>query len=366
MWRLVARVFTLCFTQRGDIMNKKLIILSFIFAFSIFNTSCTRVPVIKTISTGPNFFLNSVLDIKILDEDISTDDINKLISTRVEALENLLTTHNESSEISKINQNAGISPVAISEDTFLVIKEGLKYSKLSEGKFDITIGPLVDLWGIGTEDARLPEDSEIKEALSHIGYDKVLLDEKKNTVFLTEPNMAIDVGAIAKGYVADEINDILASYKIKSAIINLGGNIYARGSKNGEPFKIGLKDPESKNSDYLGVYKGTDVSIVTSGTYERYFEQNGARYHHILSTNTGYPVENEIAAVTIISKNSMMADALSTSVFALGIEKGFALIDSLPNVDAIIITNSKKIIMSREASRHFELTNDSYEIEYRN
>ena len=346
-------------------MKKQFKLITFLLVYLFIISSCTMTPEKKIISTGPNFFLNSVLDIKILDEDKSTDEINQLITTRVEVLENLLTSHNIDSEISKINANAGISPVTVSDDTFIVVKEGLKFSRLSGGGFDITVGPLVDLWGIGSENARVPEPNEITNALDLVGYQDVILDESKRTVYLSKPHMGIDVGAIAKGYVTDEINDILSDYDIKSAIINLGGNIYARGDKNGNPFSIGIQNPYSEHGDYLGIYRDTDFSMVTSGTYERYFEQDGKKYHHILSTTDGYPVENEIAAVTIISKNSIMADALSTSVFALGIEKGFELIDSLPDSDAIVITKDKKIILSKSMADSFELKDTEFTIEYR-
>lgn len=346
-------------------MKKRLFLFVLLFVFSILATGCQMKPEQKLISTGPNFFLNSVLDVKILDEGKDIEKINEEITMRVQSLENALTSKASSSEVSKINQNAGIAPVSVSDETFLVISEGIKYSELAHGSFDITVGPLANLWGIGTEAAKVPTEEELKNALSLVGYEKVVLDKNAKTVYLTEKGMALDVGAIAKGYVTDEINSILAKYEVKSAIINLGGNIYARGDKNGSPFSIGIQNPYSEHGDYLGIYRDTDFSMVTSGTYERYFEQDGKKYHHILSTADGYPVENEIAAVTIISKNSMMADALSTSVFALGTEKGFELIDSLPDSDAIVITKDKKIILSKSMADSFELKNTEFTIEYR-
>jgi len=347
-------------------MKKRLFLFVLLFIFSILATGCQMTPQQKLISTGPNFFLNSVLDVKILDEGADVEKISEEIMKKVQSLENLLTSKDSASEISEINENAGISPIIVSDETFLVISEGIKYSKISSGSFDITVGPLANLWSIGNEDARLPSQDELNETLLLIGYDKVVLDKDKKSVYLTEKDMALDVGAIAKGYVTDEINSILEKHQVKSAIINLGGNIYARGNKNGTPFSVGIQNPYSDHGDYLGIYKGSDFSMVTSGNYERYFEQAGKKYHHILSTKDGYPVENEIAAVTIISKNSMMADALSTSVFTLGIEKGFELVDSLPYSDAIVITKDKKLILSRKMADSFELTSPDFTIEYRN
>ena len=358
-------IIILSLKNEVDSMKKRLFLFVLLFVFSILATGCQMKPEQKLISTGPNFFLNSVLDVKILDEGKDIEKINEEITMRVQRLENALTSKTSSSEVSKINQNAGIAPVSVSDETFLVISEGIKYSELADGSFDITVGPLANLWGIGTEAAKVPTEDELKNALSLVGYEKVILDKNAKTVYLTEKGMALDVGAIAKGYVTDEINSILAKYEVKSAIINLGGNIYARGDKNGSPFSIGIQNPYSEHGDYLGIYRDTDFSMVTSGTYERYFEQDGKKYHHILSTTDGYPVENEIAAVTIISKNSMMADALSTSVFALGIEKGFELIDSLPDSDAIVITKDKKIILSKSMADSFELKDTEFTIEYR-
>ena len=358
-------IIILSLKNEVDSMKKRLFLFVLLFVFSILATGCQMKSEQKLISTGPNFFLNSVLDVKILDEGKDIEKINEEITMRVQSLENALTSKTSSSEVSKINQNAGIAPVSVSDETFLVISEGIKYSELADGSFDITVGPLANLWGIGTEAAKVPTEEELKNALSLVGYEKVVLDKNAKTVYLTEKGMALDVGAIAKGYVTDEINSILAKYEVKSAIINLGGNIYARGDKNGSPFSIGIQNPYSEHGDYLGIYRDTDFSMVTSGTYERYFEQDGKKYHHILSTTDGYPVENEIAAVTIISKNSMMADALSTSVFALGIEKGFELIDSLPDSDAIVITKDKKIILSKSMADSFELKNTEFTIEYR-
>ncbi len=343
-----------------------LFLLSIFIYFSFSLTGCNISSKPKVISTGENFFLNSVLEVKILDERNDIEKINEEIASRVEYLENILTSKDPDSEISKINQNAGVSPVSVSDETFFVISEGIRYSRLSEGSFDITVGPLVNLWSIGTQEAKVPTLEELNKALSLVGYEKVVLDEKTKTVYLTEKGMSIDVGAIAKGYVTDEINGILSKYDVESAIINLGGNIYARGYKNAGKFRIGIQNPFSSHGDYVGICSGNDFSVVTSGTYERYFEQGGKKYHHILSTVDGYPIENDIEAVSIISKNSMMADALSTSVFALGIEKGFEFIDSLPDSDAIVITKDKKIILSGSAADFFELKNSEFTIEYPN
>ena len=150
---------------------------------------------------------------------------------------------------------------------------------------------------------------------------------------------------------------------IKSAIVNLGGNVYVHGSKNGKDFKVGIRDPFSQDANaYFGIYKTQDESIVTSGVYERYFIKNGVRYHHILSTSTGYPIDNELMSTTILTKNSMVADALSTTTFALGVDEGLKLIENTPGVEAIFVTKDKKVYMTSGVNEKLELTNKEYEI----
>ena len=190
-----------------------------------------------------------------------------------------------------------------------------------------------------------------------------MLDDTAQTVFLQDEGMVIDLGAIAKGYVADEIIKILEENNIKSAIVNLGGNVYVHGSKNGKDFKVGIRDPFSQDANaYFGIYKTQDESIVTSGVYERYFIKNGVRYHHILSTSTGYPIDNELMSTTILTKNSMVADALSTTTFALGVDEGLKLIENTPGVEAIFVTKDKKVYITSGVNEKLELTNKEYEI----
>lgn len=309
------------------------------------------------------FFLNSILTLNIRDEDVDKDTIYKQVQERVQELEEKFTLNSDSSEVSEINKNAGIKPVKVSEDTYYVIKSSIEYSELSGGKFDITVGDLVKLWGIGTDKEKVPSDDEIKSALAKIDYKKMVLNDTDKTVFLQDEGMVIDLGAIAKGYVADEIIKILEENNVKSAIVNLGGNVYVHGSKNGEDFKVGIRDPFSQDANtYFGIYKTQDESIVTSGVYERYFIKDGVRYHHILSTSTGYPIDNELMSTTILTKNSMVADALSTTTFALGVDEGLKLIENTPNVEAIFVTKDKKVYMTSGVNEKLDLTNKEYEI----
>jgi len=313
---------------------------------------------------GQFFFLNSILTLDIFDEGLDKAKINQEVEDRVRELENKLSTKIATSEVSKINDNAGVDKVAVSDDTFTVIKEALKYGKISQGKFDITVGNLVDLWGIGTENEKVPSKDEIQKSLATVGYNKIEIDENNKTVYLKEKGMKIDLGAIAKGYVADDIVKILEKDGVKSAIINLGGNVYVYGNKGGKNFKIGIRNPLAPDpNDYLGIYQSQNESVVTSGVYERFFEKDGKRYHHILSTSDGYPIDNNLISTSIITKNSMDADALSTTTFALGLEEGLKLIENTPNTEAMFITSDKKIYMTSGMKEKFELKNSDFTIE---
>ena len=308
------------------------------------------------------FLLGTIVNITLYDN--PQQSIFDEIFTAIEEIETKMTINNATtSEIIEINHEAGNKAVKVSQETFDVIKTGLEYSKLSQGRFDITAGPLVTLWEIGFEDAHVPNPLEIEESLTLINYENVELNEDELTVKLTEPNMMIDLGGIAKGYAADVAASILKKHGNQQAIINLGGNVYAYGEKtNKETWKVGVQNPFSLRGEYLGIAKVKNKSIVTSGTYERFFEQDGVTYHHILDPKTGYPVENGLMSVTIIADSSMTADALSTIAFTLGIEEGLKLIESLEDVEALYVTNDKLLYASSGFLNNFELTDQTFSI----
>ena len=267
------------------------------------------------------------------------------------------------SEISKINDNAGIDYVRVSDDTFKVIKEAIDFSKASNDTFDISIGPIIDLWGIGTDNAKVPTKEDIQSKLSLVNYKNILLDENTHSVKLSKKNMKIDLGGIANGYAADKIYAYLKEENLESALINLGGNIYALGTKsNNQPFSIGIQDPTKARGNSIGNIKISNKSVVTSGIYERYLEFNDKIYHHMLDPHTGYPFDNNLSSVTIVSDTSMICDALSTTTFGLGIEGGMKLIDDMDGVDAIFITKDKKVYLSKNLKGSFNLTDTSFTI----
>ena len=257
---------------------------------------------------------------------------------RLTELEKIFSANREDSELAVVNQNAGLRAVEISPELFTVLERAIYFAQATNGAFDPTIGPLVKLWGIGKENAGIPADDEIISALELVNYKDLELSSGKTgragTAFLKRQGMSLDLGAIAKGYAADELVLILREAGVKRAIIDLGGNIYVWGKKpNGEPWRIGVQDPYGERGTYAGVLQLEDsISVVSSGVYERYFIGNdGRQYHHILELSEdgrgrrGYPVDNNILSTTVIAASSMDADALSTSCFVLGYEKGLDL-----------------------------------------
>lgn len=311
-----------------------------------------------------DFILGTIISLKLYDfaqDEYFADGFEILRS-----IERRMTINDGSpaeSEVIAINENAGIAPVKVSDDTFEVLEHALRYSALSEGRFDPSIGVLVKLWNIGTDEAAIPDQSEIDDRLPLVDYRLIELNAEEKTVFLKEKGMVIDLGAIAKGFGADQVSAMLYDRGVRSAIINLGGNVLVMGEKpDGTPWRIGVQNPFSDRGEYLGIATIRNKTIVTSGVYERYFEENGKRYHHILDTVTGYPVDNELAGVSIIADISMDADALSTAVFSLGPEKGMALIESLDGVDAIFVYNDKSLVMTEGAKAVFQLTDSTFSV----
>ena len=264
-----------------------------------------------------------------------------------------------------INEQAGIEPVSVRADLLDVLEKALHYAALSDGAFDPTVGPLVQLWGIGTDHERIPGDEEIERALELVNWRDVAIDRAAGTAFLRRSGMALDLGAIAKGYAGDEAARIARAAKVKRAVFDLGGNIVTLGwrdRKKSLPWRIGIQNPLSERNAYIGVVTVHDSSVVTSGVYERYFESEGKRYHHILSTANGRPVENGLLSVTIITASSTDADALSTAVFTLGFEKGKALIDSIPEAEAIFVFNDRSVRSTSGLAGIFTLTDDEFKV----
>lgn len=317
-------------------------------------TSQNEDPIYKT-----EVLMGTVCTVKIYDSK-DTSILDKAFN-RIKEIENEVSINKEATELDKVNSVSGINKVNVKDDTYTMIKEGKKYSEMSSGAFDITIGPLVKLWGIGTENAKLPTDQEINEKKALIGYKDLELNDSDKSVYLKRKGMIIDLGGIAKGYTADEIAKVLKANNVNKAIIDLGGNIFALGdSPKNVPWKIGIQNPYLERGGTIGYIEESNKSVVTSGIYERYFEKDGKRYHHILSPFSGYPYDNEIAGVSIISDKSIDGDALSTTTFALGVDKGLDFINKIHGVEAIFITKNKEVYVTPGIKNNFKLTNEEF------
>lgn len=237
----------------------------------------------------------------------------------------------------------------LSEECAELIGKGLYYSELSGGAFDITIEPLSSLWDFTSGEKQIPDPQTLVEAQKHVGYEKIEL--KGNKIRFQEDGMGLELGAIAKGYIADKIKEFLISEGIESAVIDLGGNVLCIGTRpDEEAFRVGIQKPFADRNETVATAGIRDRSVVSSGIYERYFEKDGKLYHHILNPKSGYPYENGLTAVTILSDESVDGDGLSTVCFALGLEKGLELINSLPDTQAVFITEDGEL----HYSEHFE------------
>lgn len=306
------------------------------------------------------FLLGTVATISLYDH--QSEETLDLAVEKLKTLEDTLSINKTGTLIDEINDAAGIHPVVVDESTYGVIEKGLSYSELTNGAFDITVGPIVKLWNIGFPEARVPSPTEIENALPLVGFDKVVLNSSDLSVYLTEPGMRLDLGGIGKGYAADEIAQLLRDKGVEHAIIDLGGNVYTLGNKPGNQlWTVGIQDPFNPRGKVIGRLKAENKSIVTSGVYERFVEDEaGNKYHHILNPKTGYPYENQIAGVTIVSDFSTDGDALSTAVFAMGVEEGLSFVESLDGIDAIFITLDSKVYVTDGLKDNFVLSNESF------
>ena len=289
--------------------------------------------------TYTDMLFDTVIKIQILDpaDESILDGLKKLC----EKYDTMFSATNTDSELYKLNHANG-QPFTVSSETANLIQEGIHYSELSGGAFDLTIEPVSALWNFKADKPTIPSSDAIAQAVSHVDYTKV--DIQDNTVTLEDPEAGIDLGAIAKGYIADQVKTYLKKQGIKHAIINLGGNVDVIGTKpDGSKYNIGIQKPFDESGEAITSVQLKDQTVVTSGIYERYFKKNGKLYHHILDPRTGYPCENNLYSVSIITDSSTKADALSTTCFLLGYEKGMELIQSMDGVEAIFITDDEKV-----------------------
>lgn len=306
--------------------------------------------------TATAFKLNTVVKITIYDSQDQRilDEAMALCDT----YEKIFSRTMEESELYQLNhgllaQKNGA--YLLSDELAELTNKGLVYSELSNGAFDISIEPLSSLWDFTSGEKNIPSQQEIDRAKTLVNYKDVLLSD--NQLRFAKEGMSLELGAIAKGYIADRIKEFLVSKGVKSAIIDLGGNVLCLGKRiNGEPFRIGIQRPFANRSEQAATVEIEDKSVVSSGVYERCFEKDGTLYHHILNPQDGYPYRNGLISVTIISNESVDGDGLSTSCFALGLERGMELVNSLPDVQAVFITEDGELHLSEGFEKELKIT----------
>ena len=326
--------------------------------------SSEPLPVVTTPLMRAETKLHTAVTLQIFHEGSEAEAAMTEAYDYMDRMEQLLSTNKEGSDVYRINQAAGHEAVKVDPATLTIIKQGLETAEVSGGRFDISIGAVSNLWKIGDVDARKPSDQEIQAALPKIDYHKITLDETAQTVRLEEEGMALELGGISKGYIADGIRNIFAKHGVNTAIINLGGNVIVMGTSPSSPegWNVGVQDPDEVRGQVVGTKRVIDGTVVTSGIYERYVEVDGVRYHHILDPKTGYPVDNDLSGATIFTKVSLKADALSTTLFLLGTKDGLAFIENLDGVEAVLIDKDHGVHVTSGLKDSFQLTNEGYHL----
>lgn len=309
------------------------------------------------------FALGTVCSIQIFTEKPQTEvePVLQACIHRLEELERHLSANAESSTLIDINNAAGVSAVGVPADVYPLFERAVFFAEKTDGAFNPVIGSVVKLWNIGFENAQKPEDRDIREALFRTDYKD--LELTGSAIFLKKENMKLDLGAIAKGFAADELSRIVKQAGITYALIDIGGTISAVGKRpDGNLWKIGIRDPRVRQGQPIISTPVENRSISTSGSYERYFEQDGVRYHHILDPATGYPVRNNLIAVSVFSDSATDADALSTACFVLGYRQAVKLLAELSGTEALFIFDDNSVRATGSLQQHIMILNSAFRL----
>ncbi len=339
---------------------KRHILFGFLL-LSMLLSGCSREGTLP-VSMTKDGLLGTIITLSVYDAGEDSQNLLSGCFEKISDIDSRMTVRSPGGEINALNDSAGANPIKVSGDIYRLFSLALDVSKTSDGAFDVTVGPLVRLWGIGTADERVPERSEIEAARGLVSWQDVLQDESEGSVFLKREGMLADLGGIAKGYAGDAASDFLRENGVRRAVLDLGGNICLIGSRpDGTGWRVGVRNPVVGESGNIGTLRLEDTSVVTSGGYERYFEKDGKIYHHILDPKTGYPADSGLLSATIVCKTSALADALSTACFVLGVKKGAKLAESY-GAEYVFVTDGREIIVSRGLSDVFTLRDESFTV----
>ncbi len=272
-----------------------------------------------------------------------------------------MSLYNPDSDISAINHSAGIAPASVSPQTVSLLEDTLALSQQSEGAFAVTIAPLSLLWGVTSDSPKVPNEAEIDALLPLV--DDTAVDVYDTSAYLSQPGMALDLGGVAKGAACDIVKEIYTKNSIDSALVSIGGNVYAHGTKpDGTAFRVGFRDPNRSDDSYIAAVEMTNEVLAISGGYERFFEIDGKRYIHILDPQTGYPVENDIISVGVISEIGTEADFWSTALFVAGSEKTINYMQN--GGKAILLDSYGTLYVSASLKDKFEMSTSEYTVEF--
>lgn len=299
------------------------------------------------------YALGTVINLSVA-EPATTSDLDAAYHL-IQHYEDKLTVNRDHSEIMSVNQNAGIQPIQVPEDDYSLIKKAVEVSQRDLG-FNVAIGPLVKLWKIGFKGANKPSDEDIRQRLTEIDANSIELDDQTHSVFLKKTGMEIDLGGIAKGWIADRVKELWEKLGVESVIIDLGGNVLlvGRSLRPDSLWRIGIQNPVEERNVPLGILTTTEKSVGTSGIYERKLVIDGHEYHHMFDSKTGYPIANNLASVTIVSDQSLDGEIWSTISFYQGLEKGLGLIETEPGIEAIFVTRDLKAYPTSGLKNSFE------------
>ncbi|MFH1889113.1 MAG: FAD:protein FMN transferase [Candidatus Omnitrophota bacterium] len=307
-------------------LSSKVILAYCILIFTLFLCGCQD----KTLHKDTRAMMGTFVEVTSADKEAPG-----IVFDEIRRIENLLSKYKEDSEISRLNR---FGEQKVSPDTFYILQKAKELWQESGGAFDVTVGPLMDIWGFTDKNYRVPGKAEIEQALILVGSDKIIFNPDDYVVKLKFRGMKLDLGAIAKGYAADRAVKKLKERGIKSCLINLGGQVYCLGDKSGKPWNIAVKDP--RGADFVDYLKLQDISAATSGDYEQYFVEKDKRYSHILDPRTGFPADSGVLSVTVVAASGLITDSLATSIFVLGKEEGMRLANKFPDVKVKIINNN--------------------------
>ena len=269
-----------------------------------------------------------------------------LAVAEVKRIENLISDWIPTTQISRVNQNAGIKPFKVDKEVFELVQRAIKISEITSGAFDISYASMDKIWKFDGSMKEMPTEEAIKKSVSKIGYKNIILDAKEQTIFLRNEGMKLGLGGIGQGYIADKVKELLYSKGCTSGIVNVSGDINAWGKQpDGKLWTVGIVNPLNKNKIF-GTFPLENSAVETSGSYEKYVVFNGIRYSHIIDPRTGYPAKG-VVSVSVFAKQTEIADALATGIFVLGVEVGLDLVNQLKGIECVIVDDKGKVHSSK-------------------